>query len=182
MAKKRKLRPVDYCDRPAKKRRIKPQTDEEKQIDDLMERIKIKSERLTNLKAAVRILNRENDQNEIIDVEDLDEFNQLLDDDYIPQSSDVDTSISPADIDENGDCIMVTTRSKTTQRSTITSGIDARVLEVDRDLSVEYSYTTDVSIDDADFCNPFLELVSISSILAGTEYASLQSLQYQAKS
>lgn len=115
----------------------------EKKKEGLEKRIKVKSERLTNLKKALCILNRDNDKKGTVDVDDLDEFDNLLVD-YMPQRDDISISNSPGDQEVNDDCIVVHTDNRMARSNTITTGVDTRVLEVDRDLSAEYSYTTDV--------------------------------------
>lgn len=67
--KKRAVQPLNYSEKSQKKRRKIARTNEETQIESMMERIRVKSERLTNLKKALCILNRENDKKEIMDVD-----------------------------------------------------------------------------------------------------------------
>lgn len=74
---KRKFDPVDYCeDKPKRKRRDHVPTD----VENVIEEIKIKVERLTHLKRSVDVLNRQHDKKEVMDIDDddIEEFNKLL--------------------------------------------------------------------------------------------------------
>lgn len=142
MAKKRAKLPLNYCEQSKRKRRQKSLTDEEKQMEVVKNCIKVKSERLTYLKKALSILNRDDNKRGFVEIDDLEEYDQLLVD-YMPQRDDIGISNSLAN-EPDDDCIVVHADNRMSRSNVITTGIDTQVLEVDRDLSAEYSYTTDV--------------------------------------
>lgn len=114
---------------------------------DIKKHIKVKLERITNLKKALRILNLENDKRNIDHVaeSDLDEYDDLLDDDYVPRNVDhVSETLSTSNVDVDNDCIEVGNSNPTPQSKAITIGVDAGDLQLDKDFSQEYSYTIDV--------------------------------------
>lgn len=144
VSKKRRMYPVVYSEHVEKKKRINPnsaQTD----IAVAKNELKIKLEYMTRFKNALRILNQQNDQKEIanLDDSDIEEFECLLDgdepnvpvnmDDYEPNSSKL------ASEDDVGDLFVVSAPEPTS----ITTGVDP--VEIDKEFSIEYSYTTDVS-------------------------------------
>lgn len=92
-------------------------------------------------------MNLENDKRNIDHVAelDLDEYDDLLDDDYVPRNVDhVSETLSTSNVDVDNDCIEVGNSSPTPQSKAITIGVDAGDLQLDKDFSQEYSYTIDV--------------------------------------
>lgn len=139
--KKRKLPPVNYCEsRKKKKRQLRP-TAQRKRIAGIAKNIRIKSERLTLLKKAIYILNRDSDKREIADL-DVQEYNELFDDDDYtsPCTKKADPTQLPSNPDD--ECIVVETGNRVTQMIAATS--EMIELKVDRDFSLEYSYSTTV--------------------------------------
>lgn len=113
------LLPKDYREN---KREMRPTLRPHSANGNLRRKINIKIERIFNLQKALNIQNKQRDKIEIqeINEEDIAELQVLLDDD--------DTDTVSIDDDE-------------------TPTPNALVpLEVDKELSLEYSYTTDVSI------------------------------------
>lgn len=162
VAKARNISPVDYCEeKPKNKNRIL--SDHEQQVTSIKENIKIKCERLTSLKRAIRFLNQKNDKHKIenLDPMDVDEFDDLLSDreddpktDAITSASvqtkkkknsndaDVNPShVSSSPIHPMDDDIIVIGSNRTAQ--IITTGIVAT--ETDPEFSLEYGFTKDVS-------------------------------------
>lgn len=91
-------------------------------------------------------MNIENDRRNIVDVDDLDldEFDNLLDD-SIPRHHVVEgATCSSLKEQLNDDCVEVVTGNRATRSNAIMVGVQAAPLEIDRDFSLEYSYTTDV--------------------------------------
>lgn len=76
------------------------------------------------------------------DVDDLEEFNILLDENFMPQRDDIITAGSSTIEMINDDCFVVSAENDPTLSNANTTGIN--VLEVDREFSAEYSYTTNV--------------------------------------
>lgn len=132
---------MNYCESTQKKKRQLRPTGQRKRIADTKEIIRIKSERLTLLKEAIYILNRDSDKRQIADM-DVQEYNNLLDDnDYTtPCTSEAGPSQLPSNPDD--ECIIVETGKRVTQIITATSEMSE--LKVERDFSLEYSYTTKV--------------------------------------
>lgn len=136
------MTPVDYCEEsPKKKKRPRSPKGLQKQIAEVKGKIQIKSECITHLKKAIYILNIEHDKRKIADL-DVEEYIILLDDgDYTPPCTN-DAGPSNLLLNHEDDCIEVNRRRPAPQMSTITTGI-SKVM-VDRDFSLEYSYTTKV--------------------------------------
>lgn len=145
--KARPVAPVSYCNRKTEsKSRL---TGHRKQIAVEKEKIKIKCERITRLKRAIRTLNRDIDAHRIESVEEieLNEFENLLDDGAMPQGMDdvlplprfPNVEVDEIYIqDENGVEHAVTEIS-----NAISTGND--IVDVDEALSLQYGFTTDVS-------------------------------------
>lgn len=112
------------------------------------EQLKIKSERITSLKKAIHVLNQQKDKKEVVDLDnsDIEQFEDLLDeaghlDDEIPTTINECGSGSStlATNDDTDDLILIGAPRSTA----ITAGISP--IELDREFSLEYTYTTDVS-------------------------------------
>lgn len=148
--KKKRVRafPVSYCELSPKKKRLNHQND----IATAMEEVRVKVERLTYLKRSIDVLNRQLDKREIMDIndEELEEFRDLLTEAGtgnvgMPTTIDECEAVSSerANIDSE-DCILIEPHIRSASGSSnISTGIDP--LDIDRDFSVEYTYTTDVS-------------------------------------
>lgn len=115
------------------------------------QQIKVKSERITALKRALGTMNRDSDKRCIVDLDqlDLDEYDDLLDDDETPQCiADVPTPQTSSNEEVDDDCFAINTDQQATQPNIMTIGVEEMLLEIDRDFSLEYSYTTDVRYND----------------------------------
>lgn len=143
MTKKRAKPPLNYCEESKRKRSKKKLTDEEEIIEVVKDCIKVKSERITYLKKALSILNRDDNKRGFAGIDDLEEYDQLLAD-HMPQRDDINIPNPLHNQEVDDDCIVVHAGTRMSRSNVMTIGIDTQVLEVDRDLSAEYSYTTDV--------------------------------------
>lgn len=149
--KKRPIFPMDYCESQKRKKCQSKPKGHQKHIADLKENIKVKSEHLSLLKRAVRILNRAYDKKNIdnVDEMDLQEYDDLIDaGSCVPQNMEVfGTSQSLSNEETDDDCVVVGAGSRTraTRTNAITEGVGEVELQIDKDFSLEYSYTTDVS-------------------------------------
>lgn len=157
---KRRKYPVNYCEDDEKKtrrRRNKKPTD----IAKVKMQLKIKLERITLLKKAVRVLNRHEDNRrmETIDDDDLHEFENLLEeqsdrDDEVPMNIEqIEASSAHLSMNNDTDDLILVNDEPHLTPSGIVTGIDP--IEVDTEFSREYSFTTDV----CSFDNFFHEVV-----------------------
>lgn len=196
LSKNRAQIPVNYSEDDDERRipTVRRPNEQQQQIAEAYERIRIKSERITNLQKAISILNIQNDkrQIEIIDSSDVDEYDELLSDDeseigkidavqkkrvrkfevvqsatdsiqsialeceagpsdlacpsqLMNRSVDTIEKISPLVVSENDDSIQDDDLIEidASGSSQIITGVEP--LQIDKDFSMEYSYTTDVS-------------------------------------
>lgn len=143
--KRRLLVPLNYCESPKKKRRASSPKGYRKRIADIKSKLKVKSEHLSRLKKAIGILNRQVDKKNIDVLSDteLEEYDELVDDNDNVLQNTTDAPHLPT-IDDN-DCIEVSADNRAIRANAITTGVDVAELLTDRDFSLEYSYTTDVS-------------------------------------
>lgn len=144
--KRRALIPLNYCESPKKKRRATNPRGHQKKIATIKSKLKVKSEHLSRLKKAIGILNRQIGRRciDVISDTELEEYDDFIDDnDSVPQNT-KGTSQSHSTTNDDDDCIMIGAGNRTTRTNAITVGMDAAELLIDRDFSLEYSYTTDV--------------------------------------
>lgn len=138
--------PLNYCENPKKKRRVSNPRGYRKEIADIKLKIKVKSERLSRVKKAIWIINRQIDKRciDVISDTELEEYDHLIDDNgSVPQNSN-GTSHSDSTTNDDDDCIMIGADNQTTQANAITVGVDATELLIDRGFSSDYTYTIDV--------------------------------------
>lgn len=134
--------PLNYCESTKKKRRVSKPTGYRKEIADIKSKIKVKSEHLSRLKKAIGILNRQIDKRciDVISDTELEEYDHLIDDNgSVPQNSN-GTSQADSTTNDDDDCILIGPGNQTTRANAIT----AAELLIDRDFSLDYTYTTDV--------------------------------------
>lgn len=149
LSKTRNLFPVNYDESDVKRKR-KPnstQTD----VAEIKQQIQIKCEHLSLLKRAINTLNRQHDRREVLDVceSDCDEINDLIEPSD-QQNEEVPINMDECDIggpsgiandDDSDDLLVIGHPSSSTSR-VIRTGIIP--FEVDKEFSLEYTYTTDV--------------------------------------
>lgn len=128
-AKKRSYDPMNYCESPKKKKCTSIPKGQRKRIADVMEKIKVKSERYTSLKKALYIANCENNKKYTDDVEemDLNEYQVLLSDEHVPQNEeDIGDQRSPINNEEDDDCLEIElplpSTSKQAEPDSVTTG------------------------------------------------------------
>lgn len=144
-SKKRYQDRVNYCESANKNKRRSSPKGHRKKIADALGNIRIKSELITRKKKALYILNLENDGRKVEDLNDTDieEYQGLIDDDNngVPQDmDDIARSSLPVDDEDLDDCIIIRAIGDTAIIKTGTA-----LIEVDKDFSNEYSFTTNVS-------------------------------------
>lgn len=111
-------------------------------IQKLKLAIKIESQRITNSKRGVFMCNQQiNKKNtEIISEEDLEEFEVLIEDDNLREAQ---NNATPLAEEEQSDDIMIIEEGPVRNvRNGVLPGVAP--LHIDRNLSLEYTYTTDV--------------------------------------
>lgn len=129
---------MDYCESPKKKKCLSSPKGHRKKIADVLEKIKVKSERYTNLKKALYIANCENNKKYTDDVEemDLDEYQVLLGDEHVPQNEeDICNTRSPANDEEDDDCFELPSTSNQAEPNSIS--IDANQTPPERSPACE---------------------------------------------
>lgn len=144
--KRRALIPLNYCELTKKKRRVLKPKGHRKKIADTKLKIKVKSEHLSRLKKAIGILNRQIDKRciDVVSDTELEEYEDLIDDNgSVPQNTN-GTSQSHSPTNDDDDCIILGAGNETTRTNAITTEMDAAELLIDREFSLEYSYTTSV--------------------------------------
>lgn len=143
MSKLRCLAPRDYCER--QKRHGNRKGQPHSIGADLRRKIEIKVERICNLRAALCIQNYQRDKMrvDIIEDDDVDEMADMLDDSdddggeiFVPDG------LRPNTIEAIDDDIVLIGAVSVGEENLIRTGV--QTLEVDNQLSLEYSYTTDV--------------------------------------
>lgn len=113
-------------------------------ISQLKGEIKIKAERITNLKKAMLVMNQYIDKRKVqdIDEDDLKEFENLFDDDIVGERE--IEPVQVAEPEEPDDVVIVGVEEERDGRNVFRVGVEP--LEVDRNLSLQYTYSTDVNI------------------------------------
>lgn len=104
--------------------------------------IRIKSERISNLKKAIIVYNQQIDKRnvETIGGDDLAEFEALIDDDMV-REREIETAPVPLD-EESDDVLIIGNESEPIGQGVMLPGVEP--LQVDRNFSLQYTYTTDV--------------------------------------
>lgn len=144
--KRRAVYPVNYCESPKKKRGVSNPRGHRKQIVELKSKLKVKSENLSFIKKAIGILNRQIDKKcvDVISDAELEEYDDLIDNSgSVPQNTN-GTPQSQSTTNDEDDCIMIGAGSQSSRPKAITVGMDTAELLIDRDLSMEYTFITDV--------------------------------------
>lgn len=139
-SKKRPWRPMDYCE-------ISPKKPSAVAVEMTQAKaeLKIKVERLTNLNKALVVLNLQNDKRrvELVTDSDLEEIEDIMDTepdhDAIHRSDNAPQALNDTDSE---DVIILGPVNQPKQPSL---SIGVLPLEVDEDLSVQYSFIVDVS-------------------------------------
>lgn len=117
----------------------------------IKKKIQIKCEHLSLLKSAINVLNRQNDRREVLDVceSDCDEINDLIAasdqrNEEVPTNMDECEIDGPSGIanDDDLDDLLLIGQPAASTSSVIRAGIIP--FEVDKEFSLEYTYTTDV--------------------------------------
>lgn len=147
-AKKKRLRriaPVDYCEREEKKQLSRRPLNGCARIKG---KIKIKIERISNIKKALYIRNQQRDKQKIQDpdVDAIDDLFDESDDDSVADIDEIEARpSSSANTDESMDDLVeiVAQNGLTTNAGGTTSAIAQ--MEVDTEFSLEYSFVVDVS-------------------------------------
>lgn len=151
IARARYIHPVNYSEIDKPKRR--PLNAKQRHFAKLKNEVKIKCERLTSLKRSICFLNRKSDRHKIenLDPNDVEEFDDLLSEDGIPENDRNDCvsnvfvpctpTVSAQLVDD--DVIEVGARYITT--TMMRTGVSSDGIEVDPSFSLEYCYTKDVS-------------------------------------
>lgn len=132
------------------KRKRKPNC-KQTAVAQVKERIRIKCEHMTRLKSAINALNRQHDRREVLDLceSDCEEINDLIVESD-GQNEEVPTNMSECEVDgpleiaNDGDLddLLLIDPPSVSASSAIRAGI--LPIEVDREFSLEYTYTTDV--------------------------------------
>lgn len=137
---------MDYCESPKKKRNRSSPQGYRKRVADEKAKIEIKSERISRIKKAIFILNRQSDKREIEELDDVEvaEYHDLLDDDNNgPQSiDDIGVLHSTHNDEAMDDCVAVGVGANN-QVNIITTEIAP--VEVDNVFSCKYGFTINVS-------------------------------------
>lgn len=151
IARARYIHPVNYSEIDEPKRR--PLNAKQRHFAKLKNEVKIKCERLTSLKRSICFLNRKSDRHKIenLDPNDVEEFDDLLSEDEIPENDQIELvsslfasrnpTVSAQLVDD--DVIELDARNNTT--AMIRTGVSSDEIEVDLPFSLEYCYTKDVS-------------------------------------
>lgn len=137
--KKRAIIPKYYSEEKDRKPVRQRLNNRSTKISKLKDQIRIKAERLSNLKTAIRVYNQQLDKREL---EDVDLYDELIDDEQMNmEGNEAESSIhtSPEDPEESV-CIIDDDWNGPTQ---MLPGVEP--IEVDQNLSLNYTYTTDVS-------------------------------------
>lgn len=147
--KKNRLRcvAVDYCEKKEeRKKRSQTQRRPRSEHETIRQQIKIKIERISNIKKALNIHNQQRDKMQIQDV-DLEEIDELLDETEDEMPSDiVEIEAGHYQLAQNdgaADDLIEIGSHAGIRTNTISTGIDP--IQVDNTFSVEYSFTVDVS-------------------------------------
>lgn len=110
-----------------------------KELDDMKNAVKVKSEHLSRLKRAVYVLNgaiNKRSKN-IVDELDLEEYEELIDDGDRPPLDQVSSNEDP---EQDDSCVLMDNN----QSAAYAGIMNDHALEVDPDFSLQYSFVTDV--------------------------------------
>lgn len=141
-SKKRSLRPIDYSE-------ISPEKPCAVSVGMTRAKteLKIKIERLTNLNKALLVLNLQNDKRrvQLVTDSDLEEIEDIMDTEpnHEPGIRSADEAQTAHDADNEVVIILGFEKQPPQPQPTISVGVEP--LEVDEDLSLQYSFTVDVS-------------------------------------
>lgn len=160
---------MNYCESPKKKKSLSSPKGHRKKIAEVLEKIKVKSERYKNLKKALYIANCDNNKKYTDDVEDmdLDEFQVLLGDGHVPQNEDdICNERSSTNDKEDDDCFELPPTSNEAEPSSITNGAN-QMPQNEGDICNERSSTNDKEDDDSFELPPTNNEAGPSSVTIG---------------
>lgn len=139
---------VNYCEREKKVPTTnRPQSD----YAETKQSIKIKVERISNLKKAINIRNQQRDKIKIDDIDDVDveKIQELIEesDDEMPPIIDEAGPSQQPNNEEEADSIIeiISPNGAIASTSNMDCADQTTRMETDKEFSLEYSYTTDVS-------------------------------------